>query len=104
VFRRGNASLRAQWEASGAKERGFPSPEIPEFDLFLNVADRVALQIGTELFGDASDAEPDSKIQFLCEISLHEPQIAESQPLTEFLKQLIDLVDNLIGGFRPFLA
>jgi hypothetical protein len=78
---------------------------IPKFALFLNPADRMwPLKAGQQLFIDAPDAKVDQNRQFRFQVAFGEPKILEGEPIIETLKQMADLVDNLIVSFRPFLA
>ncbi len=73
--------------------------------LFLRPADRLfPLKAGDELYIDAPDAEVNEKIQFRFGVAFGEPQVAEGEPLLETLQQMADLVDSLVGSFKPLLV
>lgn len=87
-------------------DAGFADADkIPMLDVFLNPADRMfPLKAGDELFIDAPDAEVNEQMQFRFEVAFGEPQVVEGEPLIETLHQMIDLVDNIVLSFRPFLV
>jgi hypothetical protein len=88
--------------AKGPPEMRFA---IPKINLFIRPADRQwPLKAGNQLFVDGPDAEVDQNRQFRFEVAFGESKIAEGEPIIETLQHMADLVDSLIGSFRPFLA
>ena len=61
------------------------------------------LNAGDQLFIGAPDDEVDQNKQFTFEVALNEPGIVESEPVLKVLKDMFDLVESLIPGFRPLL-
>lgn len=77
---------------------------IPKISLFLNPADRQwPLKAGNQLFADGPDAKVDENRQFRFEVAFGESKIIEGEPIIETLQHMADLIDSLIGSFRPFL-
>jgi hypothetical protein len=88
--------------AKGPPEMRFA---IPKINLFIRPADRQwPLKAGNPLFVDGPDAEVDQNRLFRFEVAFGESKIAEGEPIIETLQHMADLVDSLIGSFRPFLA
>lgn len=78
---------------------------VPVLDLYIRPADRMfPLKAGDELYIDAPEAEVNEKMQFVFDVAFGEPQIVEGEPLIETLRQMIDLVNNVVLSFKPLLA
>jgi hypothetical protein len=81
------------------------SGDVTSLQAFFRPADRLfPLEAGDELFIDQSDAEVDEKLQFAFDVAFGEPQVVEGEPLLETLKQMADVVGQLIPAFKPLLA
>jgi len=79
--------------------------EMGKMEMFLKPADRLfPLQVGTELFIDAPDAQPNSKIQFRFDVAFGEPDVVEGEPLLETLQAAIAYVEKVVTGFKGLLA
>jgi hypothetical protein len=46
----------------------------------------------------------DNDMNFTIDVAFVEPAVIEGRPVIETLQRLVDLVDNLIVGFKPLLA
>ncbi len=77
----------------------------PTMSLHLRPADRLCpLEAGDELFIDHPDAEVDKDLKFTFEVALSEPQVADGEPLVETVKQMSDIISDLIPTFEPLLV
>ena len=84
--------------------KSFPELPVPDMPFFVKPADiDFPLKVGDELLIDAPDAEPIPTMQFRFHVVIHEPGIAEGEPLLELLQAMIDSVNNLIPLFEPLL-
>ncbi len=61
------------------------------------------LKAGDDLFTDAPDAQLDPKIQFTFDIAIHEPDVAEGEPLLPALQQMAERVAHIAYTFAPLL-
>jgi hypothetical protein len=72
---------------------------------FFRGGDRMfPLKADDELFIDQPNAQVDEKLQFAFDLAFGEPQVVEGEPLLETLKQMADVVGELIAAFKPLLA
>jgi len=86
-------------------KRTFPDMAIPPMPFFMKPADNLfPLKAGDELFSDLPYAKPIPNLQFKFDIVIHEPGIAEGEPLVEMQQAMIDSVNSLIPIFEPFMA
>ncbi len=76
---------------------------VPKIDVFVNPAKSSPIQVGDVIFTDAPDAEMKQKIEFAPVIAFSEPGICEGQPILEVLHETVQLIDGVIGAFRPYL-
>ena len=75
-----------------------------DLHLFLKPNDSgFPLRQGFELFEDLPDAEADQKMQFRFQVAFREPGIIEGDPLLETLRNMADVVDNVIANLAIFL-
>lgn len=73
-------------------------------DAFFRPADRMfPLKQGDELFIDSPNAKVDKHLQFRFHIALGESFIV-GEPVIEAVQPMIDLVDNIVLQFKPWLA
>lgn len=95
--------------------RGVPTDaEVDAFTLHIEPAGRKCpLKVGDILGTDLAALPQSGKIdrsdehqntQFFMQIAFGEPGIIESESVVKTLKQMLDLVDNLIGTFKPLLV
>ena len=78
--------------------------ELPEIPVFLRPADNMCpLKVGDELFIDAPDAEHNDKMQFRFDIAFNEPGVVEGKSVIETLKDLVNLIGNIVVAFKPCL-
>lgn len=61
------------------------------------------LKAGDGLFTDAPDAPENPKIQFAFDIAIHQPGVAEGEPLMPMLQRLADLVGHVAYTLAPHL-
>ncbi len=86
-------------------KRTFPDRKIPAMPFFVKPADNLfPLKAEDELFSDLPDAKPIPNLQFKFDIVIHEPGIAEGEPLIEMLQAMIDSVHSLVPLFEPLLT
>jgi len=87
-------SMDLGYIASRALREAFPDKDFgPPISAFFKPADRMCpLKAGDELYIGAPDEKPDENLKFAFDIALAEPQITESESLTETLHQLGQLV------------
>jgi hypothetical protein len=71
--------------------------------LWLKPASLEPLKAGDDLFTDAPDAPPDPKVQFKFDIAIHEPDVAEGEPLVPTLQQMAERVAHIAYTFAPLL-
>lgn len=101
--------IGGQMVARLAKALGEGGPKMAaafgDLSIPLKPADNLyPLKTGNTLFTDAADAEPDDKVKFKIQISLHEPGVLETGPLLETVQHLSDLVSKTLRSFKPLLA
>jgi hypothetical protein len=88
-----------------ASDPNWAGREVPTMHAFFKPADRMCpLKAGDELFIDAPDAEVNQEMQFAFDVAFSEPQVAESEPILDTLREIIDVVENLIKSFGPLLS
>jgi hypothetical protein len=61
------------------------------------------LKAGDDLFIDTPDAQPDPKVQFSFDIAIHEPEVAEGEPLLPMLQKMADRVAHIAYSFASLL-
>jgi hypothetical protein len=89
---------------SGLMSKAMPHLPTAKIDVWFGVNDNLfPLKQGDELFADVPDAEPTEDMQFSFSVAFGEPGIIEGKPILPEIKQLADLVDNLILSFKPLL-
>jgi hypothetical protein len=71
--------------------------------LWLNRRRSNRLKAGDDLFTDAPDAPPYPKVQFKFDIAIHEPDVAEGEPLLPTLQNMAERVAHIAYTFAPFL-
>lgn len=72
--------------------------------LWLKPAARLEpLKPGDELFTDAPDAPEDPKLQFAFDVAIHQPGVADGEPLITMLQQMADLVGHVAYTLSPLL-
>jgi hypothetical protein len=72
--------------------------------IFVKPADPLCpLQVGDELFIGGPEDEPNPKMKFTFDVSLHEPQIVKAEPLIETVRQFADLVKGIVDQFAAHL-
>ena len=75
---------------------GIPK-DFPKMPLFLRPADNLfPLTVGKELFIDGPDAKEIPDMQFVFQIVINEPNIAEGEEIIEFLDRMIEEVEKQI--------
>jgi hypothetical protein len=62
------------------------------------------LKAGDVLFTDLPDAEVQEEVTFSFDVALHEPGVIECKPLRETVKEMADLVSNIIYDFRSMIT
>jgi hypothetical protein len=71
--------------------------------LWLRPSSLEPLKAGDDLFTDAPDAPADPKVQFNIDIAIHEPGVADGDPLLPTLQQMAERVDHIAYTFAPLL-
>ncbi len=85
--------------------RAFPELNVPDMHAFFSPAcPYLSLKVGDALLTDTCDAEPIPNMQFRIQVVIHEPGIAEGEPVLEMLQAMIDSVTSLIPIFAPLLT
>jgi len=81
-----------------------PGTVLPIPNLYLSPKDKMfPLKVGSELFTDMPGAEVNYQMDFRIEVAFGEPGICEGEPLLETLKNMLDLVGNVVTSFAPLL-
>ncbi len=90
---------------TGPDEPGFEFlRKFRDFNFLLPTSNKALMKVGDELFSDLTGGNVDDKLQFRFNVAINEPEIAECEPVLAFLGRMIESVDDLLTGFRPFLA
>jgi hypothetical protein len=77
---------------------------VPDLSLFVRPQDNLfPLKAGDELFIDQPDAEADENQQIRFAVVINEPGVIEGEAIIETLRQMVDVVDQLVPVFRPLL-
>jgi hypothetical protein len=70
----------------------------------LLVEDRMfPLKVGDKVFADLPDAEPNYEMKFTADVALGVPDVIWGDPLMKTMKEMGELVFNLIASFKPLL-
>jgi hypothetical protein len=76
----------------------------PAIDLCIRPADTLCpLKAGDELFIDLPDGKLDENLKFTFGVAIHEPGIAESQPIPDTLVHLVNRVEDLVNQLGALL-
>lgn len=73
-------------------------------DLFLKPADNLfPLRPGVDLFIDAPDAEPSTRVTFRFEVSFGEPEVMNGESIVPTLNEMASVVDQVLNQLAPHL-
>lgn len=98
-------SLRSMAQKNMRGLAGFEDIEIPLFEMVVHPTDRMCpLKVGDVLYFDAPEAEMHEDMKFSFQVAFGELGVTDGEPVGELCRQSIDLIDNLIGSFEPFLT
>lgn len=104
VLRRRSGNLTAPLIQDLERSVGRALPKIDVFFLLADAERLRTLQIGDEVDRFAPNVEVNQNMYPRLEIAFGEPQIVEAKSVLETLQHMTDLVDNLIGSFKPLLV
>jgi hypothetical protein len=84
------------------KKHGLPDP--PPLDLYVSPTDRMfPLKTGDVVFIDAPNAKVNTKTSFRFDIAFGESGVVDGDSILKTLKDMSDLVGDIVSGFRPLL-
>ena len=91
-------------KAWSGRAGAWPTPESAPSSLIEYERRHSPLNVGDVLFIDAFDNEVHEPMKFSFDVAIGEGKIANGLLLLETLKQMVDMVDNVICGLRPLLT
>lgn len=78
--------------------------QMPAMDMFLREAGgEFPVKVGLEVYIAAPEDEFDEKMQFSFDIAIGEPHILVARPLIETLRQMTQLVEDIVTSLEPHL-
>ena len=81
----------------------FDGLDLPKMALYIGEVATASLEVGTEIYISAPDANDNQKREFRLLTVFNEPGVIEGKAILETIQHLSDAVESVVASFKPCL-